>query len=280
MRTVTASIGVFVAVGQDEEGIMHADRSRDTTRRWKFGSGVWCAAIAGVLLLEGLNLPAEAALTAPSCLARKLREWGRLRKCQGEQNGRALQGKLADLANCQERLDYRLGKISSQAATAGVECRYGINTGPEAGTVTDYDTGLTWERKTDDGTVHDKDNPYTWNTMPGGTTPSGTMFTEFLGTLNNGMSSDGATTSGCFAGHCDWRVPKLEELVGILDCSFPSPCIDQAAFGPTANFVYLSATTPPSFPGFVWAVDFVTGGVGLADKSLPFFHARAVRSAL
>jgi hypothetical protein len=30
----------------------------------------------------------------------------------------------------------------------------------------------------------------------------------------------------------------------------------------------------------VWAVDFVTGGVGLADKSLPFFHARAVRSAL
>src|SRR5256886_17017803 len=30
------------------------------------------------------------------------------------------------------------------------------------GTVTDVNTGLVWEKLSDDGTVHDKDNMYTW----------------------------------------------------------------------------------------------------------------------
>src|SRR5207247_9186849 len=30
------------------------------------------------------------------------------------------------------------------------------------GTVTDLNTGLVWEKVSDDGTVHDKDNTYTW----------------------------------------------------------------------------------------------------------------------
>src|SRR5436309_15474518 len=30
------------------------------------------------------------------------------------------------------------------------------------GTVTDLNTGLVWEKLSDDGTVHDKDNLYTW----------------------------------------------------------------------------------------------------------------------
>jgi hypothetical protein len=32
------------------------------------------------------------------------------------------------------------------------------------GTVTDTRTGLMWEQKTDDGSIHDKDNVYTWST--------------------------------------------------------------------------------------------------------------------
>jgi len=84
-----------------------------------------------------------------------------------------------------------------------IACRYGDN---GDGTVTDYDTGLQWEQKTDDASVHDKDNTYAWSDGGGGfTQPDGAAFKVFLGTLNNGTSSEGSATSGCFAGHCDWR---------------------------------------------------------------------------
>jgi hypothetical protein len=46
------------------------------------------------------------------------------------------------------------------------------------GTATDYDTGLQWEQKTDDGSVHDKDNTYSWSPTLG--PPDGTAFTAFL----------------------------------------------------------------------------------------------------
>ena len=32
------------------------------------------------------------------------------------------------------------------------------------GTITDTKTGLQWEKKSDDGTIHDQDDTYTWTT--------------------------------------------------------------------------------------------------------------------
>src|SRR5262249_35386859 len=144
------------------------------------GTGHRCltAATIAALLLGGVA-SAHAALTTESCLAKKLKEWGKLRKCQATENAKALQSKSFDLAKCQTKFDEKLPKLSAQAADAGVACRYGVN---GDGTATDYDTGLQWEQKTDDGTVHDRVNQYTWNTAVGGTTPNGTAFTAFLGT--------------------------------------------------------------------------------------------------
>jgi len=68
----------------------------------------------------------------------------------------------------------------------------------------------------------------------------------FLGTLNNGTSTDGTTSNGCFAGHCDWRLPTIVELQTLLLQPYPcrtSPCIDQAVFAPTVALGYSSATT-------------------------------------
>ena len=58
-------------------------------------------------------------------------------------------------------------------------------------TVLDCATGLEWEKKTDDGGLHDKDNTYSWST--GTDDPDGTAFTVFLEQLNNcfGESTDG-----------------------------------------------------------------------------------------
>lgn len=116
------------------------------------------------------------------------------------------------------------------------------------GTVTDNLWKLQWERKTDDGSVHDKDNLYTWcvgvvsppSCNDPANPPDGTAFTAFLGTLNNGFSNDGnGGTGNCFAGRCDWRLPTIGELATIHDRTIPGclhafPCIDQGVFGPTA----------------------------------------------
>ncbi len=241
---------------------------------------MWKALVAGVVLAAGV-IPAEAALTTPSCLAKKLKEWGRLRACQAVENGKALQARPADPASCQRRLDTRLASLSTLAAIARVPCRYGMN---GDGTVTDYDTGLQWEQKTDDGSVHDFGKEHDWS--PSLARPDGTAFTEFLGTLNDATSNDGATSAGCFAGHCDWRLPSIVELRGIVDpiapgCGAGSACIDQTVFGPTIPFFHWSATTETVFTTFAWGVAFSSpeGRVFSALKEAPLF-VRAVRSAL
>ena len=106
------------------------------------------------------------------------------------------------------------------------------------GTVTDRLTGLQWEQKTDDASIHDTDDRYTWTA--GTTAADGTAFTSFVATLNSG---------GCFAGQCDWRLPTRGELQTILMEGYPCsayPCIDQATFGPTA--AYFNRRAEPMLP--------------------------------
>jgi hypothetical protein len=94
-----------------------------------------------------------------------------------------------------------------------------------------------------------------------------------------------------FAGHGDWRLPRENglnviggelELHSILLMPFPcdtSPCIDPI-FGPTAEFIYWTATTKgstgPTRPSDAWFIGFTDGGYGDAGKWGPL-SVRAVR---
>src|SRR5262245_55647094 len=66
------------------EGGVRMSHVRGTGHR-----GLTAAAIAALLL--GGVASAHAALTTESCLAKKLKEWGKLRNCQAKENGKALQ---------------------------------------------------------------------------------------------------------------------------------------------------------------------------------------------
>lgn len=170
------------------------------------------------------------------------------------------------------------------------------------GTVSDLDTGLMWEKKT--GTVnnhpkgeagicwspkdcphaHDVNNEYQWSDLMLGReglvdAPDGLVFTWFLATLNGEVSRDGQTITGCFANHCDWRLPSIDELktihysnVGQLE-----PTID-AIFGPTHRAPYWSATTWREGRERAWALSFFTAGgdAHTFDKN-GYFFVRAVR---
>jgi hypothetical protein len=241
--------------------------------------------IVGVTLalLVGASA-AQAAFTTPTCLAKKLTEWGKLRKCQAIENAKALQGKPADPAKCTIKFDKKLAKFSDKASDKGIACRYTDN---GDGTVWDYDTGLQWELKDGAGgganlaNPHDVDNTYTWNTTVGGTTPNGTAFTDFLDKINNCTAPDANTVTGGLAGHCDWRLPTITELQTILIAPYPcgtSPCID-GIFGPTAATYYWSSTTTEGVAAYGWIVSFNDGAPGFDNKSFSY-PVRAVRRAL
>jgi hypothetical protein len=156
-----------------------------------------------------------------------------------------------------------------------------------------------WERTT--GTIGtilpnppptDVNNTYTWSSnSPTSSAADGTAFTVFLASLNNGEapSNNGSpgSISGCFANHCDWRLPSIKELQEIVDTSatgclappFTGPCIDPI-FGPTQSYFYWSATTNADYLFGAWVVDFYNSFVESFYKPSNYFYVRAVRSML
>ena len=147
-------------------------------------------------------------------------------------------------------------------------------------TVFDHQTGLEWEKKTNDP---DTDNDYTWST---GTpwNPNGAAFTVFLAFLNDGgecvteSAAGTAVTSWGYAGHCDWRLPTISELKTIVDCSHGAPCV-APILGPTQSTNYWSSSSDANVPYGAWYVYLVYGLSG-NDFKTNFLYVRAVRGGL
>ena len=80
---------------------------------------------------------------------------------------------------------------------------------------------------------------HTWSSVIDGRTPNGTAFTEFLHELDGGITPGGVTP--CFAGKCDWRLPEIDELRGLISVLYPDCTVVRCTtiIGPTA----------PSFTG-------------------------------
>ena len=72
------------------------------------------------------------------------------------------------------------------------------------GTIRDKRTALTWEKLSDDGSIHDKDNVYSW--------------------VQAFAKIDDLNTAA-FAGATDWRLPNLFELQTLVDVGTAYPAI-------------------------------------------------------
>jgi len=141
------------------------------------------------------------------------------------------------------------------------------------GTITDKVTGLTWEKLSDDGTLHDKD--------------------QFFSTQDQAYTFKiDAFNAMSFAGHNDWRLPNIQELLTLTDwgsgtatyAAFTTECVSCTALDCSCTKLtggtmapYWSSTTSAADLDEAWvSVGFPTtvakGGIGGAQ-----FFARAVR---
>lgn len=200
----------------------------------------------------------------------------------------------ADLGACEAGLPpaplLRTGQTTSYGAGSDGDLQKGLPQGyvdNGDGTITDTRTGLMWEKKSDDDTIHDKDNFYPWSGLSFGNTNvlDGAVVTTFLAALNAGSG---------FAGHTDWRLPNRKELESLTSLeavnpatfpAFNTDCGADFSGNPGCTVTTCSCTVPSGYwssstyadsPTDAWYVQFGDGETRRLSKSLSIF-VRAVR---
>jgi len=123
--------------------------------------------------------------------------------------------------------------------------------------VRDNVTGLIWEIKTDDETLNDKNNQYTWQEAT-------SLFIEKL-------------NSSEFGGYSDWRLPTIKELACILDYGNSVPTIDTNYFPKTISDPYWSSTVFSFRGDSAWHINFTYGNDYFTDYESRSYPVRAVR---
>ncbi len=136
--------------------------------------------------------------------------------------------------------------------------------------VLDNKTELLWELKTDDESVHDKDNTYRWGGR--GAEQIGTIFFDDWNALLD------ATNTEKLCGFNDWRVPTIDELKTLV-VDGANPSIDSNTFSETLPKPYWSTSAYKNYPEHGQTVHFETGASyyynGFRGDRLPL---RLVRS--
>ncbi|KPA13588.1 secreted protein containing DUF1566 [Candidatus Magnetomorum sp. HK-1] len=122
--------------------------------------------------------------------------------------------------------------------------------------IKDNVTGLIWEKKTNDDSIHSKNNEYEWNDVS----------VLFINNLNK----------NAFANFTDWHLPSIGDLSSIYLLN-SNPLIDVNYFSDTSPNYYLSSMSYPINPKHVWAVHFFDNLKSLRSKPLSTFCVRAVR---
>ena len=122
--------------------------------------------------------------------------------------------------------------------------------------VRDNVTGLIWEVKRNDGSIHDKDDRY-------GEQQAQDVFIEQVNVEN-------------FGGYSDWRLPTIRELESITALGQIDPAVNETYFPNAVPDYYRSSTTCAYLSSYAWSVYFFRGDVREFTKSA-LLYVRAVR---
>lgn len=236
---------------------------------------------------------AMASTDEQKCLAGRNKAKSKFQQCiekgLSKQYGGGALDPSVDLPKCRAKYQGAWTKLQglSGSATCGGQPRF-VDNGN--GTILDNLTGLVWEKKSDDDSVHDKDTTLTWSTGAP-YNGDGTVFTTLLAVGPTSLNNVG------FAGANDWRLPTFAELQTILlpepaPCT-SFPCVD-AVFNTNCvaactvltcsctqpNFGHWSATTSADHLNSAWVVGFGDGSLDSTGKTTITKYARAVRGGL
>jgi hypothetical protein len=157
-----------------------------------------------------------------------------------------------------------------------------------------------WEKKWDNGGLHDKDNSYHWSGACSATQVECWTDAQCGGNCNAPDNQGGDDTihewlarvnaegGTGFAGHNDWRIPNVKELQSIVNYENYGPAVSPAfnrsctsgcgvtARSCTASDYYWSSTSYADRPDDAWFVYFYGGHVGNFNRDFSN-TVRAVR---
>lgn len=139
--------------------------------------------------------------------------------------------------------------------------------------VRDDNTGIIWEVKTEDGSIHDRENIFISCSGANGTTAYG------FETCRQGPDTDdfiAILNARRFGGHSDWRLPDIKELSCLVNAGTYDPSITTDFFPGTVPGAYWSDTISADNDLYGWRVYFSDGYAYRLYKS-DNCHARAVR---
>jgi len=120
-----------------------------------------------------------------------------------------------------------------------------------------------------DGTVTDNVTKLEWVASPAAAGLGGTYIWAGAITACNSLNSSN------YAGHSDWRLPNIKELMSIVDHGRSSPAIDPL-FTCVSDF-YWSSTALVIDTTYKWRVLFDNGKVYWSNETTSSYYVRPVR---
>ena len=92
----------------------------------------------------------------------------------------------------------------------------------------------------------------------------------------NWKDADAACRSLNLAGHQDWRLPTIQELLSIVDYERKEPAIDTALFDCEPSWYWTSTPAAASPAAHAWIVNFYDGNSDWLNRDYGYY-VRAVR---